>query len=206
MLRFYRTPTFLKKMFPDWIWNIPTNDREIFLTFDDGPVPGPTDYVLEQLARVEAKATFFCIGDNIRKHPETYKRILDAGHRIGNHTYNHLSGWSNGATAYVDNVKKCGSLISSNGKPLFRPPYGKINPFALRALDDYTIVMWDLLSYDFDKKINAKVVLHDMIRLTRPGSVVVFHDSYKAEKNLRLLLPAYLDFLVKDHFKLKSIT
>ncbi|MBM3176474.1 MAG: polysaccharide deacetylase family protein [Bacteroidetes bacterium] len=205
MLRFYRTPTLLKKIFPGLLWDLPVKDRQLFLTFDDGPVPGPTDFVLDQLDRVEAKATFFCIGDNIRKHPETFNKILAAGHRIGNHTYNHISGWSNGASDYVDNIKKCEVLIPSMGKPLFRPPYGRINPFALRALHNHSIVMWDILSYDFDSRINTEAVLKEMIRLIRPGSIVVFHDSFKAEKNLKLLLPGYLDFLVSNHYLLQSI-
>lgn len=206
MIRFYRTPELLKKIFPAWLWAIRGGDREVFLTFDDGPVPGPTEFVLDQLDRVGAKATFFCIGDNIRKHLGTFNKIVQAGHRIGNHTYNHISGWSNSSSQYLDNIQRCEILIpQKKGRLLFRPPYGKINPFALGALNNYNIVMWDVLSYDFDKKVDAEVALNEIKKATRPGSVVVFHDSYKAEKNLRLLLPGYLDFLVSHHYSLRSI-
>lgn len=169
-------------------------------------MPGPTDFVLEQLARHRATATFFCIGDNIRKHPSTFEKILAGNHQTGNHTFHHLNGWKTSATEYLRDVNHCQELLpSTSGKVLFRPPFGKLNPRHFAALEKMHIVMWDLLSYDFDSGCDPEKSLEQLKRLTRSGSIVVFHDSLKAEKNLKLILPTYLQFLTDSGFKVEKI-
>jgi len=169
----------------------------LFLTFDDGPISGPTEFVLEELEKFNAKATFFCIGDNICKHPEIFQRIVAEGHEIGNHTFHHLKGWGTSTEKYVDNVKLCQDQISSfqppASKKLFRPPYGRIRGKQIDHLkDQYKIIMWDVLTSDYAQSQSPEKCLRGSIRATRPGSIVVFHDSLKAEKNIRYVLPRYL--------------
>lgn len=194
----YRTPFFLPWLYPNLVWRIPTEKKELYLTFDDGPVPGPTDFVLEVLAKHSIKATFFCIGDNVHKHPDVFKRVLDKGHTIGNHTFNHLKGWSTSLEKYLENVKQCeAEFLASNLEPrtsnLFRPPYGKITSSQINALNDYRIVMWDVLTNDYDRTKPREAVLKNSIRVTRPGSIIIFHDSIKAERNMSYALPRYID-------------
>lgn len=194
----YRAPFFLPWLYPNLVWRIPTEKKELYLTFDDGPVPGPTDFVLEVLAKHSIKATFFCIGDNVHKHPDVFKRVLDQGHTIGNHTFNHLKGWSTSLEEYLKNVEQCeAEFLASNLEPrtsnLFRPPYGKITGGQINALNDYRIVMWDVLTNDYDRAKSPEAVLKNSIRVTRPGSVIVFHDSIKAERNMSYALPRYID-------------
>jgi peptidoglycan/xylan/chitin deacetylase (PgdA/CDA1 family) len=194
----YRAPFFLPWLYPNLVWRIPTEKKELYLTFDDGPVPGPTDFVLEVLAKHSIKATFFCIGDNVHKHPDVFKRVLDQGHTIGNHTFNHLKGWSTSLEKYLENVKQCEaefrtSNLESRTLNLFRPPYGKITSSQIKALNDYRIVMWDVLTNDYDRAKSPEAVLKNSIRVTRPGSVIVFHDSIKAERNMNYALPHYID-------------
>lgn len=206
----HRTPFFLPLLYPAClVWRVPSTQKELYLTFDDGPVPGPTEFVLDTLQSFNIKATFFCIGDNIAKHPQVFDRIVNAGHSIGNHTFNHLNGWKTTSEQYVANTLKCDSYIkvitTAGGKKLFRPPYGRITRKQISLLkDDFTIVMWDVLSQDYDASLSSEKCLQNTIAATRPGSVVVFHDSFKAEKNLRFALPRYIqDCLDKGYvFKL----
>ncbi|HOX81998.1 MAG TPA: polysaccharide deacetylase family protein [Chryseolinea sp.] len=210
----HRTPFFLPKLFPSLTWRIQNERKELYLTFDDGPVPGPTEFVLDTLASRNIKATFFCIGDNIRKHPEVFKKIIEQGHAVGNHTFNHLNGWKTNSPLYVENIKKCDDIIkenapqTSNLKPqtkLFRPPYGRITKKQIQALSDYKIIMWDVLSVDYNKNLSPEKCLGNTIGATRSGSIIVFHDSDKAEKNLMYALPSLIDHFVAQGFTFHTL-
>ena len=209
-MRIYRTPDILPKLFSNLTWSVPAENNSspvVYLTFDDGPMPGPTDFVLQQLKAADAAATFFCIGDNIRKHPKTYAAIAYDGHRIGNHTYNHLSGWSTSTGNYLANTLACQRWIAPEHGKIFRPPFGRIRPAQVARMrsEGFHVVMWDILSYDYDASLDPAVALKALERLTRPGSVVVFHDSQKAWKNLSFLLPRYLEFLRSNGYRMEAL-
>lgn len=200
-----KTNSLIKKVFNNLVWDIPNSDKKIFLTFDDGPIPEITEWVLDILKSEEIKATFFCIGDNIKKHPEVYKRILAEGHQIGNHTFNHLNGWKTETNHYIDNFKLCETeclKLNTEHSFLFRPPYGKIKPSQTKAIRNlgYKIIMWDVLSYDFDPNIIPEKCLENVISNTEQGSIIVFHDSKKAEKNLKYALPKAIQILKNKGF------
>lgn len=202
----YRAPFFLPWLYPNLTWHIPTTEKQLYLTFDDGPIPGPTDFVLETLNHHNIKATFFCIGDNVRKHPDVFKKVIDQGHTPGNHTFNHVKGWTTPLKDYVDNTAQCDAIfqsmkVESATLKLFRPPYGRITRAQIKALNDYKIVMWDVLTHDYDQSKSPETCLNNAIRATRPGSIVVFHDSLKAERNMTHALPRYI-----DHFLNKGYT
>ena len=179
----------------------------IFLTFDDGPVPGPTEFVLDTLGKYNVKATFFCIGDNVRKHPHVFKKVVDEGHRIGNHTFHHLKGWNCSTHEYIDNIELCDQQFQATGiqllepglEDLFRPPYGRIKMDQIKSLKRFRIIMWDVLTQDYLESKSPEKCLRGSIAATRPGSIVVFHDSVKAERNLMYTLPRYL-----QHFMYKG--
>jgi peptidoglycan-N-acetylglucosamine deacetylase len=207
----FRTPFFLPWLYPSLIWRVNTSERKIFLTFDDGPVPGPTEFVLETLKKYNAKATFFCIGDNVRKHPMVFKKVVADGHAIGNHTFHHMPGWENSATDYLNDTQKCEAQLEEagyksglTGKPYFRPPYGKIKRAQIRALSNYNIVMWDVLTQDYDKSLLPETCLNKSIKATRAGSIVVFHDSVKAMPTLEYVLPRYLEYFNKQGYLFES--
>jgi peptidoglycan/xylan/chitin deacetylase (PgdA/CDA1 family) len=209
-LNFFRVPFFLPWFFPNLVWRIPTERKELFLTFDDGPIPGPTDFVLDTLQKFNCKATFFCIGDNIRKHPDIFKRVVNAGHSIGNHTFNHVKGWRTSLNEYIENVKQCDTEIRKSQfanlkSQFFRPPYGLITPKQIRSLPDYKIIMWDVLTVDYDKNVSPEACLHNSIRVTRPGSIIVFHDSLKAEQNMMHALPRYIEHFIKQGYAFKTL-
>jgi peptidoglycan/xylan/chitin deacetylase (PgdA/CDA1 family) len=199
LVRFYKTPFLVQKLFPQFTWRIPTLHKTIYLTFDDGPIPEVTEFVLEQLQRFGAKATFFCVGDNISKHPAIAERLVREGHRIGNHTHNHLSGWKNAPDVYTDNARLCAQKIkqirgAEHQKMLFRPPYGQISRKQVQKLKkDYELVMWDVLTYDFDATLAANDCLKHSLAVTQKGSIVVFHDNVKAVSVLEYALPRYLE-------------
>lgn len=197
----HRTPFFLPLIYPSLTWRIPSRENELYLTFDDGPVNGPTDFVLEQLKSFNIKATFFCIGDNVRKHPEVFRKIIADGHSIGNHTFNHVNGWKTPTSIYTENVRRFDEQVNEHSVSslLFRPPYGKITFRQISALRDYRIIMWDVLSKDYSNNIKPDQCLKNTIAASRPGSVIVFHDSFKAEKNLLYTLPRFI-----NHFKEKN--
>lgn len=210
MLHFYKTPNLLKKISDDLIWNVPTNKKEIFITFDDGPIPKLTEYILNILDEFEAKATFFCVGDNIYKHPDICSKVIDKGHVIGNHTFNHLKGWSTNNDHYFENIMKCQEYISnyqeSVQKPLFRPPHGQITRNQIKFLrNDYKIIMWDILAYDFDNSHTPSKSLERIIKLTRPGSIIVFHDNYKAKNKLMYMFPRFLNHFREKGFEFKVL-
>jgi peptidoglycan-N-acetylglucosamine deacetylase len=186
-------------------WNIPTDKNELFLTFDDGPVPGTTEFILEQLERFNAKATFFCVGDNIRKYPHLFEEIIKQGHSVGNHTFHHINGWKHSLRSYVNNVNMCASLTKSK---LFRPPYGRLTPLQRYVLQKkYFILMWSVLPGDFDPELSGEKCLERVIKHSHgPGSVIVFHDNYKAESKLRYTLPKYLEYCSEQNFIMSPIT
>ena len=204
-------PSFVPRLYPERIWAFSRESNSVYLTFDDGPIPGITPWVLDELKKHQAKATFFCIGENVGKHPEIFKRISAEGHAVGNHTYNHLNGWKTETSEYIENVLKCEESLKSNSDPdvypdsklLFRPPYGRIKSSQAKLLQNkgYKIVMWEIISYDFDAGISEEECLQNVLGKIRPGSVVVFHDSLKAEKNLRYVLPKVLDYIGKKGWK-----
>jgi len=180
-----------------------TSHKDIFLSFDDGPIPGVTAFVLETLKKHKAKATFFCVGDNVAKYPEIYSQLIEEGHAVGNHTYNHLNGWNTHTSTYLSNVKKCSELVSSK---LFRPPYGRIKKSQASLLSkDFKLIMWDVLSGDFDRGITKEQCLGNVIENTREGSIVVFHDSEKAKDNLYYALPKMLEHFSALGYSFKAI-
>lgn len=213
----HRTPFLFPLLYPSLVWRMPGQHKEIYLTFDDGPIPGPTEFVLHTLSRYNAHGTFFCIGDNIRKHPQVFKRIVDDGHAIGNHTFNHLNGWRTDSTKYLENIKLCDDAIISvsasepqgplpdQGLRLFRPPYGRITRKQIKLLPNYQIIMWDVLSVDYNKHLSSEACLRNTINACRPGSIVVFHDSFKAEKNMTYALPRLLEYFSERGYSFKSI-
>ena len=206
----HRVPFFLPWLYPTLVWKIPTDKKELFLTFDDGPVPGPTDFVLETLRKYNSQATFFCIGDNIQKHPDIFKQVIAAGHAVGNHTFNHIKGWSVTTEAYVKNVTECDaelrtSKLETPGSKLFRPPYGRITRKQIHALRDYRIIMWDVLTIDYNKRLSQENCLRNSIRATRPGSIIVFHDSLKAERNMMYALPRLIEHFLEQGFSFKLL-
>ena len=207
-LMFHRTPSVLPLVYPSLVWRIPTSERTVYLTFDDGPVPGPTEMVLETLEKFSIPGTFFCIGENIKKHPGVFKKVLSNGHAIGNHTFNHLNGWKTSTPFYHENVEACTEEIelhASQGTRLFRPPYGRISRRQIKTLSNYHIIMWDVLSFDYNTKLNTEKALRNTITATRPGSIVVFHDSHKAERNLAFLLPRFIESCLERGFRFDLI-
>jgi peptidoglycan/xylan/chitin deacetylase (PgdA/CDA1 family) len=205
----FRTPFILPLLFPQLTWRIDTKEKVLFLTFDDGPIPGPTEFVLKTLAQYHAKATFFCIGDNIRKHPDIFQKIIEAGHGVGNHTFHHLRGWGTSTEKYVDNVKQCAVEMSKHlaaHQSLFRPPYGRIRGKQIQHLkDEYQVVMWDVLTSDYSSSLAPEKCLRGSINASRPGSIVVFHDSLKAERNMTYTLPRYLEHFSKLGYQFQAL-
>lgn len=195
-----KTSRFVKWLFPEYIWSIPTHEKIVYLTFDDGPMPEITPWVLDQLDAYQVKATFFCIGDNVRKHPEIYSEVIRRGHAIGNHTFNHLNGWKTTTSTYVENAIKWEDYTIPS--VLFRPPYGKIKRSQAKKLlqKGYKIIMWDVLSADFDTSILPEQCLSNVVNHLESGSIVVFHDSVKAFKNIQYALPKTLQFLKENGF------
>jgi peptidoglycan/xylan/chitin deacetylase (PgdA/CDA1 family) len=193
MFYLVKSPWLLKKYYSRLIWHIPAREKVLYLSFDDGPHPVATPFVLDELKKYGAKACFFCIGKNVMEHPQIYKRILSEGHRVGNHTHDHLNGWKVSDQAYFDNIRQAARYIDSD---LFRPPYGRISAFQaarLRAAPSlYKIIMWDVLSADFDLSLSAEKCAENVVRHARPGSIIVFHDSEKAFDMLEGALPKVL--------------
>lgn len=199
-----KTPLALKRTYPNLIWDLPNDNNTVYLTFDDGPTPEITDWVLDELARYQAKATFFVVGENAKKHPEIIQRILGEKHAIGNHTQHHLNGWKTKTADYVKDVEECQQYIDTQ---LFRPPYGKIKRAQIKYLNDqYKIVMWDVLSGDFDLNINPEKCYTNVIDKVKSGSIIVFHDSLKAAENLKYTLPKVLKELTKNGFVFEKLS
>ncbi len=203
-MRFYQLPFFLPFLYPNRLWKGPTAERKISLTFDDGPVPGITDWVLEELENRSMKATFFMVGDNVRKHPALAQTVVESGHQLGNHTYHHLSGWKVSTQTYLDDVASCDAILADTVGEIprfFRPPYGWMSPGQAKGLGPAKkIVMWNLLSYDFDPDLSSEILIRACTSKTTPGTIVVFHDQQKTKEQLRKVLPEYLDFLVGEGY------
>jgi peptidoglycan/xylan/chitin deacetylase (PgdA/CDA1 family) len=202
-------PRFMQWFIPGAIWNMPAEQKAVYLTFDDGPTPGVTDFVLEQLKQYEAKATFFCIGKNIMANKGLYKRLLEEGHTVGNHTMHHANGWRTDNEAYYNEIVQCREQMlqqAGDNKKLFRPPYGKIKPSQYRQLQkEYTLVMWDILSCDYDESLGAEKVITNVTDNAKAGSVIVFHDSVKAFARLQLALPKVLACLSQNGFSFVAL-
>jgi len=212
----------MRRIYPSAVWRVPSKEKKIFLTFDDGPVPEVTPWVLSALRDYNAKATFFCVGANIEKHPEIFRQIIAEEHSIGNHTYNHLNGWKTKKEDYLKNIEKCNAQISryadgqmkthphifsfAHPNILFRPPYGRMTKSQISILkSQYSVVMWDVLSGDFDKKTSEEQCLQNVLTKAREGSIVVFHDSVKAKKNLYYVLPKFLKHFSEKGFVFKKL-
>lgn len=191
-----KVPKLLRSYYPNLIWEgAELEQNKVYLTFDDGPIPEVTPWVLDALKDYGAKATFFCIGDNVSKHPEVYQRILDEGHAVGNHTFNHLKGWSQTDQEYLSNVQLAKQVIDSN---LFRPPYGRIKKSQITLLEkEYKIIMWSVLSGDYNQRRSPKQCFTNVRKHIKPNAIIVFHDSIKAERNMKYALIKTLE-LIKD--------
>jgi len=209
----HKTNFLMRAMYPEFIWRIPTREKEIFLTFDDGPIPEITEFVLQVLEKYNAKATFFCIGGNIEKYPRIFQQLVNQQHSIGNHTFNHLKGWDTEVEIYLDNFKKCEDEIFkqiSNPEPqipnLFRPPFGRIKKIqAKEILKSHKVVMWDVLTGDYDQSLSQERVLSKTFQYTEQGSIVLFHDSIKASKNMMYALPKFLKHFSEEGFTFKAL-
>lgn len=201
-----KTGRLIKWLFPNFVWAIPGTQKTVYLTFDDGPAPQITPWVLETLKEHNIKATFFCIGDNIEKHPNIFKQVTEAGHTIGNHTFNHLNGWSTPDVVYRENFSKCEAAIQNRILPatkLFRPPYGRIKKVqsAWVRQQGYKIIMWDVLSADFDQSITPQQCLDNVTKHVTHGSIIIFHDSVKASANLCYALPKAITYLKENNYR-----
>ncbi len=205
-----KTNQLTKIVFRKYVWSIPNNQKKVFLTFDDGPTPEITEWVLTELKKHDAKATFFCIGDNIRKYPIIFQQIISENHPIGNHTFSHLKGWKTSTEDYIKNAKLYETehyKLSTENCKLFRPPYGKIKLSQSKKLRKmgYKIIMWDVISFDFDQTISREKCLENVLKNVESGSIIVFHDSKKAWKNLEYVLPKTLEFLKEKGFTCEKI-
>ncbi|VBB47979.1 Polysaccharide deacetylase [uncultured Paludibacter sp.] len=199
----FQVPAMLRWCWKGVTWRENKKEKCIYLTFDDGPIPEVTPKVLDILDEFDVKATFLCVGDNVKKHPETYREVLRRGHRVGNHTFNHIKGFGFSADEYVGNVKKASEYVESK---LFRPPHGQITHKQIKRLSsDYRIIMWDFITFDYDKAFSVEKIMKIVRNKTRNGSIVIFHDSLKAEKNVLEALPQALKFWKEEGYELKVI-
>ncbi|GAB4238964.1 MAG: polysaccharide deacetylase family protein [Ekhidna sp.] len=205
MIRFHKIPRLFRNWYSQITWSIPS-EQSIYLTFDDGPDPNVTDWVLNALKEYNAKATFFCTGRRVAKHPKMVERIIADGHGIGNHSYNHLNGWKTKNSAYIEDVQKGDLALKQVGVEtrLFRPPYGKVKSKQMELLKDRKLVNWSLAAYDFDSKVNVDKVM-SIFRKAKAGDILLFHDSEKAFKNLKFMLPNLLSFYQAKGYKFEVI-
>ena len=197
-------PTYLiKAIYPKAVWRKSDEAKKLYLTFDDGPIPEITEWVLIVLKQYNIKATFFCVGDNIVKHPGLFQKIIDEQHSVGNHTFNHLNGWKTHSFEYMHNISKCNDLVQSS---LFRPPYGKMKKAQYRLLQkNYSIIMWDVLSGDYDKNTSPEKCLDNVIKNYRAGSIVLFHDSIKAWERLQYALPRFIEHALHEGYSFEKL-
>jgi peptidoglycan/xylan/chitin deacetylase (PgdA/CDA1 family) len=202
-----KTPWLLKTLYPKLVWNVNNTPRCIYLTFDDGPIPIVTPFVLNILKQYNAKATFFCIGDNVRKHPDIFEQVKNDGHAIGNHTYNHLNGWNTDDKTYLDNFLQADKLLDTK---LFRPPYGRIKRSQVKLLQEakpgLKIIMWSILSADFDVNAKPEKCLDNVMKNTENGDIVLFHDSLKAKERMQYALLRALEFWSREGFTFSLLT
>lgn len=208
-MRFYwiKTHPIVRRLFPNYLWEMPSADT-VYLTFDDGPTPEITEWVLDRLAEAGCKATFFCIGNNVAKRPHIFARILREGHSVGNHTQHHINGWKAAQDDYLKDVDECRETLARHGASttLFRPPYGKMTQKQSAAVrKHYRVVMWDILSADFDEKVSPARCAQNVTRHLGPGSIIIFHDSVKAWPNLREALPATLALIKEKGYRTAAL-
>jgi peptidoglycan/xylan/chitin deacetylase (PgdA/CDA1 family) len=202
-LYFVKTPNIIKPLYRDFIWNLPNDSLEVYLTFDDGPTPEITDQVFKILAEFDALATFFLVGENIENHPSYLDKYSQLGHSIGNHSYSHFNGWHTEKEKYLEDIARCGKIIP--GK-LFRPPYGKITRSQAKEVKtNYKLIMWDVLSGDFDSRVDGDQCTLNVTTNVESGSIIVFHDSLKASKTMLTSLPQILGNLSERGFKFKAL-
>jgi peptidoglycan/xylan/chitin deacetylase (PgdA/CDA1 family) len=198
-----RLPGFFTSLFKDAVWRFNETGRVVYLTFDDGPIPEVTPWVLELLEKEDIKATFFCVGENVQKYPEVYNQILNGGHSVGNHTFNHWQGLKNDDQEYFRNIEKAGNYIDSD---LFRPPHGWLKTTQYKFLKKkFRIIMWDLISCDYDHRIKPGKVLKNVTDFVRPGSIITFHDSIKAKNNLMKALPLSIKWMKEQGYRFEAI-
>lgn len=203
------TPWWLRLFYPGCIWQMPAKDKTVYLTFDDGPHPVATPFVLQQLQQYDAKATFFCIGKNVVKHEGIYQDMIAGGHAVGNHTMHHVNGWKVSNGEYLKEVAAAAGLINS---PLFRPPYGRIKLSQVReirrrkaTININRIIMWSVLSADFDTRIDGNQCCKNVIENVTRGSIIVFHDSAKSLPRMEYALPKVLHWLTEKGFSMKAL-
>ena len=198
-----KTPVIFHKLYPGLLWQMPENEKVIYLTFDDGPTPGVTDRLLDNLEQYNAKATFFCTGRNVERAPELYQKIILYGHAVGNHTYSHLKGWKTPNREYFEDIELASHYIKSD---LYRPPYGRITRSQLAYLKkSYKIIMWDVMSRDYNVKLSTPRVLDIVDKNLRPGSIIVFHDSLKSKEKIEYIIPVILEKFSSLGFTFASI-
>ncbi len=215
-MHFFSVPSTIQWLIPSCTWRKVGQEKVIYLTFDDGPHPEITAWVIDELKKHQIKATFFCVGDNLKKHPETAKQLLTEGHQIGNHTMHHIKGWKHKNVDYLKDIEDCDTEIrkiheqmnDEKAQPrLFRPPYGQIKPSQIKLLREkgYEIIQWSDLSCDYDKHLNCEKSLSALVKNAKPGSIVVFHDSEKAEIQLKQILPSYLEAMLAEGFTFETL-
>ncbi|MFD2203950.1 polysaccharide deacetylase family protein [Shivajiella indica] len=205
MVLIHHIPPLITKIFPQMVWHKDRGESKVYLTFDDGPVPDVTDFVLDELGKRGLKATFFMVGDNVRKNPTLAMKVMDRGHKIGNHTFHHIDGYKTKTEDYLKEVESCHHMIeqvTGIKTKLFRPPYGKITRDQFGKLkSDHEVIMWDVLSGDYDPQQSPELCLSKSKQYTQNGSIILFHDQEKTHKVLRAVLPSFLEFLVKEGFE-----
>ncbi len=215
-MHFFSVPSTIQWLIPSCTWRKVGQEKVIYLTFDDGPHPEITAWVIDELKKHQIKATFFCVGDNLKKHPETANQLLTEGHQIGNHTMHHIKGWKHKNVDYIKDIEDCDTEIrkihaqmnDEKAQPrLFRPPYGQIKPSQIKLLraKGYEIIQWSDLSCDYDKHLNCEKSLSALVKNAKPGSIVVFHDSEKAENQLKQILPSYLEAMLAEGFTFETL-
>ncbi len=210
---FIRTPRHLKFIFRNWIWRFSSKEKVLYLTFDDGPTPEITEWTLQELKKYNAKATFFCVGKNISEHPDIFQKIIEEKHSVGNHTNNHLNGWKTKTADYLKSIEEAGKYfeeyltLNTQHLKLFRPPYGRLTLKQSSKIREkgYKIIMWDVLSADFDPAISNEKCLENVIRNIQNGSIIVFHNSVKASEKLHFVLPQLLEYYSAKGFSFSSI-
>ena len=196
-----QVPEFVRNLYPKALWRMNPDEKAVYLTFDDGPIPVVTPWVIDQLGRYGIKATFFMVGDNVHKFPQEYMQVVENGHRIGNHTYNHLKGLFTKTSDYIENVDQADAFLHSD---LFRPPDGLLRQSQYRELSKrYQLVMWDLVTRDYSLRLYGEDVLANVKRLVRNGSIITFHDSIRSESNLKYALPRAIDWLLEQGYEFK---
>ena len=197
-------PEWVRMFYPGTFWRGEDKEKVVYLTFDDGPVKGVTEWVCEELKNRDIRTTFFCVGENVKRNPDIYRQLIKEGHKTGNHTHNHLPAWKCSGEEYFENIVKASKVIDTD---IFRPPHGQLYPWQVKRLKERfrRIVMWDVLSKDYDNRLSAEEVRANVMDNVRPGSVIVFHDSFKAWPRLKQALPATLDLLLKKGYVFKTL-